>query len=61
MLALLTALPFCIHAQGQAVEVVKVTSKNLLRIVKLPGEFLREGEKPLAILDPRLALLLVCC
>src|SRR5260370_11890585 len=38
--ALLTALPFCIRAKGQAVEVVKVTSKNLSRIVKLPGEFL---------------------
>ena len=29
-----------VHAQGQPVEVVKVTSKNLSRIVKLPGEFL---------------------
>jgi len=33
----LAAFPFCMHAQ---VEVVKVTSKNLLSIVKLPGEFL---------------------
>ena len=29
-----------VHAQGQPVEVVKVTAKNLSRIVKLPGEFL---------------------
>lgn len=33
----LAAFPLCMHAQ---VEVVKVTSKNLLSMVKLPGEFL---------------------
>ncbi len=39
-LALLAALPFRIHAQGQAVEVTKVVSKDSSSIVKLPGEFL---------------------
>jgi RND family efflux transporter MFP subunit len=33
-------LALLVHGQGPAVEVVKVTSKNLLSIVKLPGEFL---------------------